>query len=76
MEQSKNKECKKRYYKKKSATKAFQVCISIVKVQYAIDLFWNLTLALVLALRCYYGYNVKYGLLSKHLFQRKRQYGG
>ena len=31
---------------------------------------------LVLALHCYCGDNVKYGLLSKHLLQRKLQYGG
>ena len=30
---------------------------------------------LVLALHCYYGDKVKYGLLSKHLFKRKQQYG-
>ena len=39
-------------------------------------LFWNLALALVLALQCYFGDNVKYALLSKHLCQRKRQYSG
>ena len=39
-----------------------------------IALFW--ILALVLALRCYYEDNVKYGHLSKELFQRKQQYGG
>ena len=33
-------------------------------------------LALVLALRCYFGDNAIYGILSKHLFQRKQQYGG
>ena len=69
MEQSKNKECKKRYHKK-SATKIFQLCISIVCDS------WNLALALVLALHCYRGDNVKYGLLSRHLFQRKQQYVG
>ena len=26
-------------------------------------------------LSCYCGHSVKYGLLSKHMFQRKRQYG-
>ena len=31
---------------------------------------------LVLALHCYCGDNVKYGLISKHLCQRKLQYGG
>ena len=35
-----------------------------------IALFWNLALALlVLALHCYFGDTVKYGLVSKHLFQ-------
>ena len=31
---------------------------------------------LVLALCCYCGDNVKYGVLSKILFQRKQQHGG
>ena len=35
-----------------------------------------LLIRLLSALHCYCGGNVKYGLLSKHLFQRKRQYGG
>ena len=39
-----------------------------------VALFWNLVLALVLALHSYCRDNVKYGLLSKHLFQIKRQY--
>ena len=30
---------------------------------------------LVLPTYCYLGDNVKYGLFSKHLFQRKQQYG-
>ena len=48
-----------------------------VQVQYMIALFWNLALALlVLELHCYCGDTVKYGLISKHLFQRKQQYGG
>ena len=68
----KNVECRQRYHKKKSATKVFQVCISIVYDSF----FWNLALALVLVLQCYCGNTVKYGLLLKHLFQRKRQYGG
>ena len=41
-----------------------------------IALFWNPALALISALHCYRGDNVKYGLLSKYLFQRKQQYGG
>ena len=72
VEQSKNKECKKRYHKEKIGCQSFQVCISIVYDSF----FWNLALALVLALHCYCGDNVKYGLLSRHLLQRKRQYGG
>ena len=40
-----------------------------------VALFWNLTLALVLARHCYCGDNIKYELFSKHLLQRKRQYG-
>ena len=31
---------------------------------------------MVLTLLCYCGDNVKYGLLSKHLFQRKQKYDG
>ena len=61
----------KKIISKKSATKVFQVFISIVYIA----LFWYLALALVLALHCYCGDNIKYGLLSKHLFQRKWQYG-
>ena len=30
---------------------------------------------MVLTLHCYCGDNLKYGLLSKHLFQRNQQYG-
>ena len=41
-----------------------------------VALFWNLVLTLVLALHSYCGDNVKYGVLSKHLFQIKRQHGG
>ena len=43
-----------------------------------IALFWNLALTLAIALQlfCYCGDNVNYGLLSKHLFQRKQLYGG
>ena len=39
-------------------------------------LFLTLALALVLVMHCYCGNNVKYGLLLRQLFQRKRQYGG
>ena len=56
---------------KKSATKVFEVCISIVY-----DGSLGTYLALVLALYCYCRDDVKYGLLSRHLFQRKWQYGG
>ena len=73
MEQSKSKECKKLYYKKKSATKVFEVCMSIVYDSFVLELS---IIALVLALHCYCGDKVKYGLLSKHLFQGKCQYGG
>ena len=41
-------------------------------LQYARALFWNFGIAL----HCYCGDNVKYGLLSKQLFQRKQQNGG
>ena len=43
----------KNFIIKKSATEVFQVCISI-------------TLALILAVHCYCGDNVKRGLISKH----------
>ena len=68
--QSKNKERKKLYHK--SATKLFQVCMIIVYDSFFLALVLS---ALVLALHCYCGENVKYGL-SKQLFQRIRQYGG
>ena len=71
VEQSKNKECKKRYLQKWFQLRKF---FKSVLVQYTIALFWGL--ALILALHCYCGDNVKNGLLSKHLLQRKRQYGG
>ena len=65
---------KKKFYKEKCGTvkKIKSVSISIVYDSF----FWNLALALVLVLQCYCGNTVKYGLLLKHLFQRKRQYGG
>ena len=71
VEQSKNKECKKRYLQKWFQLRKF---FKSVLVWYTIALFWSL--ALILALPCYCGDNVKNGLLSKHLLQRKRQYGG
>ena len=46
----------KKVISKKSATKVFQVFISIVYIA----LFWYLALALVLALHCYCGDNVKW----------------
>ena len=58
-----SKKCQKRYHKKSHLRKFFKY----VSVQYTIALFWNL--ALVLALHCHRGDNVKCGLLSKHLFQ-------
>ena len=60
----------KNVFIKKASYKAFQVYVSIVYDM----IFWNLALALVLVLHCYSGDSVKYGLLSKHLFQRKRHY--
>ena len=65
------KRVKKKIIRKKSAPKVFLVCLSIVYDSF----FWNLALALVLELHCYCGDSEKYGLLLKHLFQRKRQYG-
>ena len=70
MELSKNKECKKCYHKKSQLQKFSSM------YKYSKALFWNLALALVLALHCYCGDNVKYRLLSKLLFQRKQQNGG
>ena len=58
---------------KKSAMKIFQVCMIIAYDSFILEL--SKTLALVLALQCYFGDNVKYGLLSNHLLQRKRQCG-
>ena len=62
---------------KKSGTKLFQVCISIIYDNFILELyFFNFILeALVLlVVHCYCGDNVK--LLSRQLFQRKWQYGG
>ena len=57
----------------KERKRVFQLCINIVYVSF----FWNITFVLVLAAaHCCCGDNMKYGLLSKHLFQRKRQYAG
>ena len=79
VEQSKNKECKKRYHKKVSY-ECFSACISIVDDSFILELYFFHfileLLALVLALHCHCGGNVKYGLFSRHLIQRKRQYGG
>ena len=36
----------------------------------------EISIYISIRLHCYCGNNVKYGLFSKHLFQRKRQYGG
>ena len=60
---------------KKSATKLFQVYLSIVYDSFILELSISI---LVLALHCYCGDTdyVKYELLSKHLFQIKRQHGG
>ena len=60
---------------KKSAIKVFKVCISIVYDSFILELSISISISTAL-LFCYCGDNVKYGLLSKHLFQRKRQYGG
>ena len=59
----------KNFIIKKSPAKVFQVSI----VKYKTALFWNIALALVLALHCYCERNVKYRLLPKHLLQRKRR---
>ena len=72
VKQSKIKSVKNIIIKKVS----YETFSSMFKYSNTIAPFWNL--ALVLALHCYCGDTdyVKYGLLSKHLFQRKRQYGG
>ena len=46
--------------------------MKVYQVKYAIT-FWG---TLVLVLHCYCGDNIKYGFLSKHLFQTKQQYAG
>ena len=66
VEQSKSK-CKK-------ATKVFQACLSLIYDSFILELSISISTALLF---CYCGDNVKCGLLSKHLCQRKRrQYGG
>ena len=57
---------------KESATNVFQVCMSIVYDSFTLEL----NIYISIRLHCYCGDNVKYGLLSKHLFQRKLQYRG
>ena len=64
VEQSKNKECKKRYHKISQLRK-------FIKYR-PLQLYFRI---LVLALHCYCWDNVKYRLLSKHLLQRKQQHG-
>ena len=44
--------------------------LKVYQVKYKIAFWGNLVLAL------HRGDKVKHGLLSKHLFQRKQQYGG
>ena len=61
--QSKNKSVKNAMIKSVS-----DESLSSISILYFRDL-------MVLALHCYYGDNVKYGLLLKHLFRRKQQYG-
>ena len=57
---------------KKSVTKVFQVYISIVYDSFFLELSTSISISTALLLwRC-----VKYGLLSKYLLERKRQYGG
>ena len=65
----------KNFIIKKSATKTFQICIIIVYDSFILELSISISISTAL-LFCYCGDNVKYGLLSKHLFQRKRQYDG
>ena len=56
----------------KSATKVFQVYTSIVYDSFFLELSISISIGTALLLwRC-----VKYILLSKYLFERKRQYGG
>ena len=62
----------KNFIIKKSATKTFQICISIVYDRFILELSISISISTALLLWD----NVKCGLLSKHLFQRKRQYDG
>ena len=55
--------------------KVFQECINIVCDSFILKLSISISISTA-QLFCYCGDSVKYGLLSKHLFQRKRQYGG
>ena len=57
---------------KKSATKVFQVCIDIVYDSFILDLRTSISISTGIL----FGYNVKYGLLSRDSFQIKRQYDG
>ena len=58
----------------KKATKVFQACLSTIYDSFILELSISISTALLF---CCCGDNVKCGLLSKHLCQRKRrQYGG
>ena len=50
VEESKNKECKKRYYKKKAAMKAFQVSISIVYNSFILEVSISISISTALLL--------------------------
>ena len=50
VEQSKNKECKKRYCKKSQLRKFFQVCISIVYDGFNLELSINISISTALLL--------------------------
>ena len=58
----------------KKATKVFQVCINIVYESFILILGIDISISTAL-LFCYCGDNVKYGLLSKQLSQRKQYCG-
>ena len=50
VEKSKNKECKKHYYKKNSPTKVFQVCISIEYDDFILELSISISISTALTL--------------------------
>ena len=68
----KTKDRKKRNHKISYESLSSKVYNSLIQGSFTSLLCFE---TLVLAMHCYCGDNVKYQLLSKHMFQRKQHYG-